>query len=612
MPAENDIFTRTVHGIRLRYAAVGVAFLVLVVGLFHMGGPMTFGWYDFVAVFVLILMVVTLFLLECHCVLGPIERLTGSINGLLDHKPDDTEPLRIPWSGRDEFACLASALNGLLEKTQSGTVALLEENLRLKDIVASFDIELVVMNRQGTVLNVIHRPDGIHPVPGLARGFEPDAATWGEENRQALRKAIAESFEKGGVQVADLSFGTGGAGGVRRIRASLSRPHDGIFLLVSFRELLPPAKENQTVERKVPIARIAAGIANDLKNVFAVVRNASAQLGVAEDPQVRDTTATIYRAVRSGTSMMDELMTLGGDIRLRLKRLGAVELIEGARPLIRGIVEGTGVRVNYDLSADSPSVTVDPNQINKVLVTLVRNSVEAFGIVPGTIDISVRAHELTAEEGLLYNPPLAPGTGVLIDVSDNGPGIPAQLRQRIFEPYCTTRSKGRGLGLAIACSIVEAHGGGMRAATARESGTDMKIFLRTADRPREEVDLVRKAFPGGEVLVVDDSPLVLRITSALLRSQQIAAHTADCPADALRKFSELSDRLRAVMLDAQIGDTKSVALLEDMRAINPDIPVIVVSGYSKDEIDKIFAAHPPDAYLMKPYTVAELQQVLKQ
>ena len=605
-----DIFTKSVHGLRLRYAAVGVVFLILTVGLFHLGGPQSFGWYPFISILVLVLMALVLFLLQCHFVLAPIERLTAEINGLFVKTLDATDPLRIRWSGKDEFANLAAAMNGLLEAVQSRSLGALEENRRLKDIVSSSEVELVAMNHNGSLLNVIHCPEGMDPVPGLARGFKPDAAIWGAENGEAFSRGLAAVCEKGGRQTVSLAFKMGGGNTTRRIRAFITRPKNGLFPIVAFRDEERRAGEGVSSDRKFPIARVAAGIASDLKTVFSVIQAAADRYGDVKDPEVRKTIDMIVKAVRSGTSMVEELETLGGELHLKLRHCSVAELIGSSRVLLAGLVANDTVKLGYDLAPGLPDVFADLNQIDKVFVNLVRNSVEAFGVVPGRIVISARPCSMTADEGPDFTPPVTPGEGVLITVTDNGPGMQAHIRSHVFDPYCTTKANGRGLGLAIADSIVAAHGGGMRVTSEKGGGTEVAVFLHKADRPAEDLVLLRKEFPGGEVLAIDDNKAVLRITSALLRTQKIATHVADCRKDAIRKFSELNGRLRAVLLDAQLGDSHSVGLLRDMRAINPNVPVIVVSGYTAAQINSIFDSCPADAFLMKPYTVEELKQVL--
>ena len=606
-----DVFTRGVHGIRLRYAAVGVAFLVLTVTLFHLGGPKSFGWYSFIAILVLTLMVLTLFLMQCHFVLTPIERLTAALNGVLTKTLDGTESLRIQWNGKDEFANLAAAMNGVLEAVQSRSLGTLEENRRLKDVVSIADAELVAMNGAGAVLNVIHVPEGMDPVPGLSRGFKPDAAIWGKENSTAFMKGLSTVCEQGGRQAVDLSFKTGDDGRkTRRIRALIIRPKDRRFPFVVFRDAERPSGDAQLSGFQMPMNRIAAGVAKDLRNVFAVIRNVTAKYGGSDKPEVRESLDTIFKAIRSGSSMIEELETLGGESHLWLRYRTVAEVIGDAKVLLDGLIANGGIGLSYDIGDGLPNVFVDQNQINKVFVNLVRNSVEAFGAVPGRIVVSARSFAMSADEGADFTPPVTPGEGVLITVSDDGPGMQEHVRAHAFEPYCTTKANGRGLGLSIANSIVASHGGGMRISTVKGVSTEIEIFLRKADRPAEDLDLLRKEFPGGEVLAVDDNKAVLRITAALLRTQKIATHVADCRKDALRKFSELNARLRAVFLDAQLGDSNSVGLLADMRAVNPDIPVVVVSGYTAVQIKSIFSTCPPDAFLMKPYTVEELKQVL--
>ena len=606
-----DIFTRTVHGIRLKYAAVSVVFLALLVVLFHLGGPRAFGWYDFFVVFVLGLMVLVLFIMHCHYVLGPMERLTGMLNELLGRTLDGTDPLRVQWNGKDEVSCLVASLNGVLEAVQSRSVGTLEENRRLRDVIASADVVLVAMNRSGSVLNVIHSPPQMEPVPGLSRGFEPDAAVWGEANRKTFKDALAAVFRAdGGAQSVALTFNRGEGHRPRRMRVTIRRPANDPFPLVIFRDeacpVLPPAPS----DRGLPLARVAIGVANDLRNVFSVIRTSATRYADTDKPEVRETVATICRAIDSGSAMMDDLLLLGGELQMRMRRLGVTALVDAARPVIDATVAGSGASVVYDLGEGLPVVVADQGQFNCVLANVVRNSVEAFGAIPGKVSVSARAHVLTDEEGQLFTPPLTAGDGVLIGLSDDGPGISEPVRRHIFEPYVTTKPNRKGLGLATSNAIVAAHGGGMRILSTRDPGTTVEIFLRASARPDDEAAMIRKEFPGGEVLVVDDSRSILRITAALLRTQKIAAHVADCRADALRKFGELAGRLRAVFLDAQLGESKTVCLLSNMRSIDPTVPIVVVSGYTREQIEEIFASCPADAFLMKPYTIDELKQVL--
>ena len=605
-----DIFTRMIHGIRLRYAAVSVVFLVVAVGLLHLGENHVFGWHDYLVIFVFVMMALTVFLMHGHYVSGPLEKMAAEISRLKSRSPESQDAVRISWNGKDEFACLAASLNELLELMQTRSLGLLEENAHLKNIVASAEVELVVMNSSGTVLDVVHCPKDMNPVPGLVRGNPPDPSVWNAESRRALVSALALASQGKDSQTLTLSFGPTCTSKPLCFKAFVRRAKENSFPVVVFREECGAAPTMRTGERKAPLSRIAAGISRDLKKVFSAIGASAGRYANSEKPEVRETVSTVRDAVRAGAEMLENLLTLGGEMRMDLRPISVQALIDGVKDAISDLTRSCAAEVDFNVADGDARLTVDLRQMRRVFSILVQNSVEAFGAIPGRITVSARTYDLTDEEGAEFSPCQKSCRGVLLRVEDDGPGLSSETLAHAFEPYCSTKSASRGLGLAIADSIIEAHGGGMRLTSEKGVRTTVDVFLRFSERASEDIELLHKEFPGGEVLVVDDNKSVLKITAALLRAQKISAHVADCRADALRKFSELSGRIRAVFLDAQLGDETSLGLLQNMRDINAGIPIVVVSGYTKDEIDAMFAETPPDGYLMKPYTVAELKAVL--
>ena len=607
----DDVFTRGVRGIRFRYAVVGVVFLVLMLGMFYLGGPVSFGVYTCLSILVLALMGLTIFLMQSHYILSPIERMTARLSEALAKAANGTETVRVQWNGTDEFAKLAAAINGVLETIQSRSMGAQEENRRLRDIVDGLETELVAMNRSGSVLNVIHCPEGMVPVPGLARGFKPDATVWGERNCAAFENALAAVFGKGGRQTVELAFKVGGDGRTRRIRASLTRSQGSAFPLVFFREEEPLTAPAPSGGSQVLANRTAIGIANDFRRVLTAVRDAAEACAGSADGAAGGPSEALLEAVREGFARVEEFEIMGGESHLKLKQLPAAGVLEKVRPRAEAEAGQSGVRVECDIPADLPDVLVDQEKIGTVFLHVVRNAVDAFGAIPGRISVSARPVALSADEAAAFTPPLSPGEGVRITVQDDGPGLSAAVCAHAFEPYCTTREGRRGLGLSVAAAIVAAHGGGMRISSVKGVSTEVEVFLPRAKLRSADPAALHRAFPGGEILAVDDNRSVLRMTAALLGTQGISTACADSRKDALRLFAEMHDRLRAVFLDAQIGESKSVGLLADMRAINPGVPVVVVTAYTASQVRAFFASCPPDAYLMKPYTIDELKQVLK-
>ena len=201
--------------------------------------------------------------------------------------------------------------------------------------------------------------------------------------------------------------------------------------------------------KRESLTRLAAGIAHDMTNVLSVVLNAAE--GAAADPTADTAPAlgTIRDAVRRGSSMMHELMTFAGESRMTLMRANPKMVLEDARQLVSRVV-GDRVAVAFDVRGDVPDVDVDLNQFWKVFFNIVKNAGEAMGGNAGHVTLAVVPFRMTKEaaSAFISEHPLPEGDGVLFRVTDDGPGIPERIRSRIFDPYVSSKSLGRGLGLA--------------------------------------------------------------------------------------------------------------------------------------------------------------------
>lgn len=171
----------------------------------------------------------------------------------------------------------------------------------------------------------------------------------------------------------------------------------------------------------------------------------------------------------------------------------------------------------------------------------------------------------------------------------------------------SSKSLGRGLGLATVRAIVEAHGGGIAVESRPDCGTTFRIYLPVsrlapaADAPEAAADLT------GEVLIVDDDEAILKTTRILCQALKLTPHVARDRREALAVVRRHASRLRAIVLDAHLGQVDTVRLLGAFRLGAPHVPVILASGSAPEAVEKMFRAHPYDVFLQKPYTLAELK-----
>ncbi len=257
-----------------------------------------------------------------------------------------------------------------------------------------------------------------------------------------------------------------------------------------------------------------------MNNVLSVVLNAAE--GAAADPTADTAPAlgTIRDAVRRGSSMMHELMTFAGESRMTLMRANPKMVLEDARQLVSRVV-GDRVAVAFDVRGDVPDVDVDLNQFWKVFFNIVKNAGEAMGGNAGHVTLAVVPFRMTKEaaSAFISEHPLPEGDGVLFRITDDGPGIPERIRSRIFDPYVSSKSLGRGLGLTTVRATA-ARRWPSCGATPRGSGRSSST--RTSGRS------TRSAYWGAFRLGAPHVPVILASGSAREAVEQMfRAHPYD-------------------------------------------------------------------------------------
>lgn len=364
------------------------------------------------------------------------------------------------------------------------------------------------------------------------------------------------------------------------------------------------------VEKLESLGVLAGGIAHDLNNLLTGVVGNLSLAKLHED--LADKNGAIEEALKASMrveALTQKLLTFskGGSPIQRRAEIGP--LISNS---VHAALQYSSVAGDCSIQDNLWAVLIDEAQINQVINNIISNAEQAMQEV-GTVRVS--AQNILLEEG--SNIPLEGGPYVKISFQDEGEGMEDELMRRIFDPFFTTKETGNGLGLATAYSIIKKHSGFITVESEVGVGSQFDIYLPAL--PDAELDgkgaEKANAIKGqGNILVMDDEEIIRRL---VVQSLQRLGYKVTTSADGAEAVAAYNNALKAgnpfdvVILDLTIpGGMGGSETIKQLLELNPNVKAIVASGYSNDPIMANFGDYGFRGVITKPYSVAELSQVL--
>ena len=378
------------------------------------------------------------------------------------------------------------------------------------------------------------------------------------------------------------------------------------------------------------VGQLAGGIAHDFNNVLSAIMMANDFLLNAHkptDPSFQDIMQIKQNATRAAT-LVRQLLAFSRRQTLRPQVLDLGDALSDLTMLLRRLI---GEKVKLDLvhGRDLWPVKVDVSQFEQVIVNLAVNARDAM---PDGGMLTVRTANVTSEEaGQLAYKGMPAAEYVRIDISDTGTGIPADIVDKIFEPFFSTKEvgKGTGLGLSTVYGIVKQTGGFIYVDSAAGKGTSFHIFL-PRHHPEQEVQPEAAAANGGPkeppaeakprtdltghgtILLVEDEEGLRSLNARGLRSRGYSVIEASNGVEALEALEEKNGAVDLVVSDVVMPEMDGPTLLKAMRGRNPDLKIIFVSGYAEDAFEKSLPENQQFAFLPKPFTLSQLVAAVKE
>jgi PAS domain S-box-containing protein len=402
------------------------------------------------------------------------------------------------------------------------------------------------------------------------------------------------------------------------------REHNAAVLSISLditerRQFEDERKRLQTqlahAQKMEAIGTLAGGIAHDFNNILGAVIGYTelAREDCTRGSEISQNLDRVLEAGKRAAALVGQILAFS-----RRQDSDRISLLLG--PIVKEVVKllrpmlPTTIAIIHRVDSER-FILADPTQVHQVIMNLATNAFHAMEQSGGRLEIAVRDVEYD-EAALAVHPGVTPGPFVRLTVADSGAGIPAEIRERIFDPYFTTKEvgKGTGMGLAIVDGIVRSSGGFLTCDS--EIGRGSVFAINWPACPSEDATPVEPAEGDdrgqGHILLVDDEELLVSMTQSMLRRLGYEVTACTDSLQALRTFEGAKERFDAVVTDQTMPGMTGLDMARRMLELRPGLPIILCTGYSNLVNEAQARECGIKAFAAKPLTKKGLARLLRE
>jgi two-component system, cell cycle sensor histidine kinase and response regulator CckA len=385
-------------------------------------------------------------------------------------------------------------------------------------------------------------------------------------------------------------------------------------------ERLRMERQIQQTQKLESLGVLAGGIAHDFNNLLmAILGYADLSLTNMEVPvpaPVRKNLEEITSASRRASDLCRQMLAYAGRGRFEEELFRLDELVEEMTRLLASSISKK-IRLQIHHGPGLPSLKGDPTQIRQVVMNLVINASEAVGDQEGVVTVSTSLRHCTPEDlfNSYLNQNLLEGDYLCLEVTDTGSGMDQHTLERLFEPFFTTKFTGRGLGMSAVLGIVRGHGGSLSVKSKVGGGSTFTIYLPPEEAVfpepvREEPDYPPDWKGEGTVLLVEDEESIRTLGTLMLEQLGFEVVTAEDGVAALEIYRREGSRFSLVLLDLTMPRMGGAETFRAIREINPDVQVLIASGFSAQEMEAQFEGQGLLGFIEKPFTLDTLRNII--
>jgi len=332
-----------------------------------------------------------------------------------------------------------------------------------------------------------------------------------------------------------------------------------------------------------------------------------------EDSLEYENANEIFHAGKRAGDLVKQILAFSRQSEHKMIPVRVQNVLKEVLKLCRSTIP-SNIKILQDIQQNCGLVMADPTQIHQIAMNLITNASHALENKNGVIDIELK--ELTLKKNDLSDSELQPGPHIRLSVSDNGIGMTQSTIRKIFEPYFTTKEKGKGtgLGLAVVYGIIKNHAGDIKVYSEVGKGTTFIVYLPLMEKTSEiqEQDQSERMPTGTErILLVDDEVSVAKLESQMLSRLGYDVTVRTDSEEALNTFKSNSDSFDLVISDMTMPHMTGDQISEKILSIKSDIPIIICTGFSERINREQAEIIGVQGFLLKPVVKSDMAQMVR-
>jgi PAS domain S-box-containing protein len=530
-------------------------------------------------------------------------------------------------SSRDEIGCLVDDFNNMLVQIEKRDFALQESKNRFRTLLDQAGDAFFLHDSEGRFVEVNERACeslGYTREELLRMSvFDIDAEARKESHKDTVWDILIPGHPMTLYGTHLRKDGTTFPVEVRivLVEEGNNRYLQGLARDISAREQAETEKEKletqlRQAQKMEAIGTLAGGIAHDFNNLLSPI------IGYSElilQERTADNTVTKYiqdilAAANRAKELVKQILTFSRRSEHKLAPLMVQPVIKEALKLLRSSIPSS-IEIQQNINPECGAVLADPVQIHQIIMNLCTNAYQAIAGHSGIISVSL-APIVLAQADIASKVGLQTGHYLKLVVEDSGEGIDPESLKRIFEPYFTTKEKGKGtgLGLAVVHGIVKNYGGEINVYSEPGKGTRFNIYLPVVSKetPQEKERLEKPLQTGTEkLLLVDDEAQITQLGQIFLETLGYQVTSCNDPTEALSLFCNEPNRFDLVITDMTMPKMTGALLSQKLLTVRKDLPIIMCTGFSETMDEQTAKQFGIRAFLMKPVSSHDLAATIR-